>query len=34
MTVGFEGYLLYLRAKGYTEGTIRWQRCDLQAFLS
>jgi integrase/recombinase XerD len=32
MTAGFEGYLLYLRAKGYTEGTIRWQRCDLQAF--
>jgi integrase/recombinase XerD len=32
MTVGFEGYLRYLRAKGYTEGTIRWQNCDLQGF--
>jgi integrase/recombinase XerD len=32
MTAGLEAYFNYLRAKGYTEGTIRWQRCDLQAF--
>jgi integrase/recombinase XerD len=32
MTAGFESYLRYLRAKGYTEGTVRWQTCDLQAF--
>jgi integrase/recombinase XerD len=32
MTAGIEAYLNYLRAKGYTAGTIRWQKCDLQAF--
>jgi integrase/recombinase XerD len=32
MTAGIEVYLNYLRAKGYTAGTIRWQKCDLQAF--
>jgi integrase/recombinase XerD len=34
MTAGFEGYLLYLRAKGYTGGTIAWQQSHLESFQS
>lgn len=32
MTAGFEGYLLYLRAKGYAAGTTHWQRHHLKSF--
>lgn len=34
MTAGFEGYLLHLRAKGYTGGTITWQQSHLESFQS
>jgi integrase/recombinase XerD len=34
MTAGLEEYLLYLRAKGYTGGTITWQRSHLESFQS
>jgi integrase/recombinase XerD len=34
MTAGFEEYLLYLRAKGYTGGTITWQESHLESFQS
>jgi integrase/recombinase XerD len=34
MTDGLEAYLIYLRAKGYTEGTITWQKSHLTRFIS
>jgi integrase/recombinase XerD len=34
MTAGFEEYLLHLRAKGYTGGTITWHQGHLESFQS